>query len=122
PAAVRRIAAEASARQATWQGRLLLLPFWQAAHRPSLLAAAALLVLFMGSQLSIMRVPERSESSEAVRIEMRMEGGEVRIAWSDGRGRPYVVRKSSDPEGMAGVETHLVRGNAWVDSNPGSSP
>ena len=61
-------------------------------------------------------------SPDAVRLETHFEAGKVRLAWTDGRGGTYRVRKSSDPRGLGGAETHAVKGNAWVDDDPGSSP
>jgi hypothetical protein len=55
-------------------------------------------------------------------IDMQVEGGGVRLAWSDGRGRPYRVYKSTDPRLLGRGPAHEVRGNQWVDSEPDSAP
>jgi len=61
-------------------------------------------------------------SPEAVQLEMRLEGGKVHLAWTDGRGGVYKVRKSSDPRGLSRAAVHAVHGNSWVDEDTGSSP
>ena len=55
------------------------------------------------------------------RIDISLQGGAVRLAWSDGREGGYIVSKSSDPRGLAEVERHRVAGNAWVDRDPETS-
>ncbi len=119
--AVRRITAAAMEERVSWRSRLAVFPLGDWLPRPALAAAAALLVLLVGVQVLGTKNGPGTGSTEAVRIDMQVEpGGEVRLAWSDGRGRAYTVRKSNDPTGMSGSETHRVRGNKWVDSNPGT--
>ena len=56
------------------------------------------------------------------RIDMRLVGDKVRLAWSNGTNHAYRVYKSSDPRGLTGAEVHSVRGTVWIDDNPASSP
>lgn len=113
-------ALEAASRPRFWQGWLLSNPL-----RPALLgatAAAALVLVTM--MVGRSWKPEAGQPAYApVKIEMQIqEDGKVRLAWQDGRREVYTVRKSKDPKGLSGSETHLVRGNTWVDENPTSSP
>jgi hypothetical protein len=57
-----------------------------------------------------------------VRIDVQAEDGGVRLAWSDGRGKPYRVYKSTDPRLLGRGPAREVRGNQWVDSESDSAP
>jgi predicted anti-sigma-YlaC factor YlaD len=123
PASVRArvlaTAAEAASRPRFWQGWL------SNPLRPALAGATAAAALVMVTMM-VGRAwkPEADQSDYApVKIEMQVQqDGKVRLAWQDGRREVYRVRKSRDPKGLSGAETHLVRGNSWVDENPTSSP
>jgi len=104
-------------------------PFWRgwlaSPLRPALAgltaAAALLLVGLLAGRPG--KSPTADSTREPVRLEMQVEeGGKVRLAWQDGRREVYTVRKSADPKGLANAETHIVRGNTWVDDDPTSSP
>jgi len=113
---------------ATARESVLERPFWwgwlASPLRPALAgltAAAALLLVgvFVGRPGES---PGAFPTREPVRLEMRVEeGGKVRLAWQDGRRAVYRVRKSADPKGLTNAETHIVRGNTWVDDAPSSS-
>ena len=133
PAAVkRRIAAQAADAVRggfwkAWSGGLS----WQPGRIPGLKAAtlAAALVALVAVPVAMRDgaegPPETTVAERAAgapeRIDMSFQGGTVRLAWSDGREGGYIVSKSSDPRGLAGVEKHRVEGNAWVDRDPETS-
>ena len=112
-------AAEAASRPRFWQAWLSN-PLRPALAGATAAAALVLVTMLVGRPWQ----PHTSQSAYApVKIEMQIqEDGKVRLAWQDGRREVYTVRKSTDPKGLAGAETHLVRGNTWVDENPTSSP
>jgi hypothetical protein len=64
----------------------------------------------------------RTDAEAPVRIDMKVEGDGIRLAWQDGRPRPYKVYKSSDPRHLGRGQGHLVQGNQWVDSEPDTAP
>lgn len=118
----RRLAASAS--EAALKGRL-----WHGWFtnplRPALAGATAAAALLLA--VLIVGRAEKPVSNPLpyapVRIEMQVQqDGRVRLAWQDGRREVYTVRKSADPRGLAKPETHIVRGNTWVDDDPASSP
>jgi hypothetical protein len=112
-------AAQAASRPRFWQGWLSS-PLRPALAGATAMAALVLVTMMVGKAWK----PEPGETAYApVKIEMQVqEDGKVRLAWQDGRREVYTVRKSLDPKGLSGAETHLVRGNSWVDENPTSSP
>jgi len=116
--AIARVASERAVRH-PWWGSLLPLPGHQvlAAVVPVLLILLAVTVPF---SLRGRRV--ESASDGPVRIDMRAEGGTVRLAWTDGRGKPYRVYKSTDPRQLGWGPAQEVKGTQWVDSEPDSAP
>lgn len=112
-------AAEAASRPRFWQAWLSN-PIRPALAGATAAAALVLLTMMAGRAWK----PDTGQAAYApVKIEMQIqEDGKVRLAWQDGRREVYTVRKSRDPKGLSGAETHLVRGNSWVDENPTSSP
>jgi hypothetical protein len=94
-------------------------------HRPAWAAAslaAVLVAVAAGPVLLRRHVPLEPRSEEAVIIDMQMQRDGLRLAWRDGHEASYTVRKGTDPRDLARAETHLVKGNVWVDSQPQSSP
>ncbi len=124
PAFVRsRIAREAAARSARRSWRLPL-PILDLKARPGLLATVtamlvALLVLPVALRTGTGGMPA---GEAAVRIEVVTDGRTVHLGWSDGTRSSYTVYKSSDPRAVTRGEAHHVRGNAWTDDDPCSSP
>jgi hypothetical protein len=88
----------------------------------SLLALVALPMVLRERPIPPAQPPVAAGIAADERIDMRLVGGKVRLAWSDGDNASYRVYKSSDPKGLAGAEVHSVRGTVWVDHNPASSP
>lgn len=135
PATVkRRIASEAAAaaRGGFWQGWSNSLAWPLLGRAPGGLTAAtlaaalvALIAVPVAMRDSADLPPQQGEVARGVaapeRIDMSFQAGTVRLAWSDGREGGYIVSKSSDPRGLAGVEEHRVNGNTWVDSDPETS-
>ena len=118
-AARRRIAAQAAEERSRGSFRL----FWmenplRPAFAGATLAAAMLLVgVFVGG-----RGEAPTAGGSPLQLEMHVESdGKVRLAWQDGQRAVYTVRKSTDPRGFANAETHVVKGNTWVDEAPATS-
>jgi len=111
--------ASARAARDPWWGRLLPLP-----GHPALAAVvpAVLVLLAVTVPFALRGHRVENASGSPVRIDMRAEGGRVRLAWSDGRGTPYRVYKSTDPRQLGRGPAQEVKGNQWVDSEPDSAP
>jgi len=101
-------------------------------HRPrpgfSAALAAALLVAVIAVPITFRNGGDRQldlsdlAGHSPTKIEMTtLAGGAVHLAWSNGQRGSYTITKSSDPRGLEGVESHVVRGNDWVDRDPGPS-
>jgi len=87
------------------------------------LAAAAVLVGV------VLALPALFHSSSGVRpgeevsqVVVVADHGVVRLAWSDGRKESYTVYKSQDPRQAGTRRAYVVRGNAWTDRDPDTSP
>jgi len=79
---------------------------------------AVLVLLAVTVPFALRGRTSESASTTPVRIDMQAEGGTVRLAWSDGRGKPYRVYKSTDARQLGRGPAQEVRGNQWVDSQP----
>lgn len=113
------MAAEQTDR-ASWWSRLMPL-----APAPGLGAAVPVALLLLAVTLPMaLRPAHQSPGALAtpVRIDMQLEGDAVRLAWSDGRGRPYKVFRSTDPRHLGEGVGHLVNGNQWIDSESDTAP
>jgi anti-sigma factor RsiW len=133
PAGVRRrIAAQAAgaAGDRFWVERIFALAWLIPIRAPGLTAAtvAAALVALVAVPMAVRNgsdVPPAAVAEQVTaspdKIEMTFQDGVVRLAWNDGREDGYIISKSSDPRGLAGVEKHRVSGNAWVDRDPETS-
>ena len=98
-------------------------PVFSFSAHPGLLAGAAAVVLALVALPVAMRHgtgPVRQ--TEVSTLNITTDGEVVRLAWSDGSRDSYRVYKSSDPRALGQSEVHVVRGNVWTDSRPGSSP
>jgi hypothetical protein len=103
----------------------LVAPWWrrpvfirpQAGLAAGLSMAALCLVL----ALPMMRNQAPKSAAGPVRLDMHVEDGVVRVAWSDGKGRPYKVYKATDPRLLGQGKAALVTGSQWVDQHPDSS-
>ena len=118
-----RIALEAAGsavrgRSVSWLPvRVLLMP------RYRLMTAAAACLVALLVPLALRHQAQLSSRADGVtRIEVVADQGVVRLAWSDGQKASYTVLKTSDPRNVSAGETHVVRGNVWVDRQPDSSP
>jgi anti-sigma factor RsiW len=111
---ISRIAHRAAERPA--MGWLMALRF---ARPVAAVVPAALLIALVSLPLVRPTRPVSRASDEPERLDVRFAGGQVRLAWSDGRERPYRVFKSSDPRRLGQGQGQLVKGNEWVDRNPG---
>jgi len=111
--------ASARAERHPWWGRLLPLP-----GHPALGAVvpAVLVLLAVTVPFALRSHREETAATSPVRIDMQAEGGTVRLAWSDGRGKPYRVYKSTDPRQLGRGLAQEVKGNQWVDSDLDSAP
>jgi len=117
---VARIARQASARvlRAPWWSRLLPpIPVhgWGAAV-PAMLLAAVVSVPFLLSHEAA-----RPVAQAPVRLDMRIQGDGVKVAWSNGHNRTYKVYKTTDPRLLGSGAGQVVRGHEWVDSDPGAA-
>ena len=124
PAFVRgNIAQEAAARSTRGSWRLPL-PILDLKARPGLLATvSAMLVALLVLPVALRSGAGNQPAGEAaVKIEVVTDGRTVHLGWSDGTRGSYTVYKSSDPRAVTRGEAHHVRGNAWTDDDPGSSP
>jgi hypothetical protein len=133
PAGVRhriaRAAAERSAPGGGWAGLLARPLLWTRRPGFATALAAALLVAVIAVPLALRDGEGRQGDlstptglNNPTRIEMTtLADGAVHLAWSNGRRGSYTVTKSSDPRGVEGAERHLVRGNDWIDDDPGPS-
>ena len=117
-ARIARTASEDALRPSWW--RRILPVFPSQALATVIPAALVLLALALPIALRTPRMP--MSSAGPVRIDMQAEGGTVRLAWIDGRGKPYRVFKSSNPRLLGSGPAEEVRGNEWVDNDPDSSP
>jgi hypothetical protein len=123
-ATITRIAHRAAAEPRTWRSASWI-PSWSLqprfTHALAALAPVALVTFFVvlpvirshGNQDAQAQVPEK--------LDVRMDGDTVHLAWSDGRGRPYKVYKSTDPRLLGKGQGQEVRGNQWVDRTAGAS-
>jgi len=122
PAVRRRIALEAAAR-AVRRPWVSWLPVRTLTPRYGLMTAiAACLVVLLLPLVLRQQAPVSSRSDGVTRIEVVADRGVVRLAWSDGQKASYTVLKTSDPRNAGAGETHVVKGNVWVDRRPDSSP
>jgi anti-sigma factor RsiW len=123
PDAVRNRIAAAAAERST-RGIWGWLPLYTVtSFRPGLVATAAAILLALVAVPVAMRngaAPGRLHDVPTIRI--TTEGDAVRLAWTDGSHESYKVYKSTDPMHLAQAEVHVVKGNVWVDSHPGTSP
>ena len=120
PGAVARIASQAAEnalRPPFWSRFLPPVPVhgWGAAV-PAMLLAAVISVPFLLSHETA-----RPAAQAPVRLDMQVEGCEVRVAWSNGHNRSYKVYKTSDPRLLGSGAAQVVRGHEWVDRDPGSA-
>jgi anti-sigma factor RsiW len=112
-------AVEGVSRRPWW----LPLPGFSLAAHPGLLAGAAAVLLALVALPVAMRYGSGpAHRAEVSSIEIRADGGMVRLAWSDGSRDAYKVYKSNDPRNFGHGEVHVVRGNVWTDRQPGSGP
>jgi hypothetical protein len=118
-----KIAREAAVRSARRSWRLPL-PILDLQARPGLLATVtAMLVALLVLPVALRTGGGNQPAGEAaVRIEVVTNGRTVHLGWSDGTRSSYTVYKSSDPRAVTRGEAHRVRGNAWTDNDPESSP
>jgi hypothetical protein len=84
--------------------------------------AGCLLALLVLPVMRLGQTRSARETEVSPRIEVVSDGGVVKLAWTDGQRATYTVFKSPDPRGSARGERHIVRGNAWVDTQPDTSP
>jgi anti-sigma factor RsiW len=122
PAAARTTVARAAAERVLrgpWWARLVPLPGHQAL---AAVVPAFLLVVALAIPFAMRGRKAENAGTAPERIEMQAQGGSVRLAWSDGRGRPYRVYKTTDPRKLGRGPAQEVRGNQWVDSEQDSAP
>jgi len=123
-ATITRIAHRAAAEPRTWRSATWV-PFWSLKPRfsPALAALAPVAIVTVLAVLPLVRGHRNPDATAQVpeKLEVRMDGDAVRLAWSDGRGRPYKVFKSSDPRLLGKGQGQEVRGNQWVDRTAGAS-
>jgi putative zinc finger protein len=120
-ARIARAAAEGVLRPSWWRR---LVPLSASPLHATLVPAAIVAVLAVGVLPLALRTPHPVgvQVEGPVRIDMQADGTSVRLAWTDGRGRPYRVYKSSNPRLLGSGPAQEVRGNQWVDKDPESSP
>src|SRR5262245_12849301 len=104
-AAITRIAHRAAEQPAP--GWLLALRF---ARPVAAVVPAALLIALVTMPLVRFERPATTASEEPDRLDVRLDGGSIHLAWSDGRTRPYRVFKSSDPRRLGEGQGQLVKG------------
>ena len=118
-AVIRRVSREAVERRgrgwAVWP-----LPFLPI--RPGLLASAVAVLLALVALPVVLRQLPRAPGERPMKIDVVVQEGAVLLAWSDGFKSSYTVYKSGDPRAVAGGEAHVVKGNVWADTEPGTSP
>lgn len=117
---VARIARQASEQvlRAPWWSRFLPpIPAhgWGAAV-PAMLLAAVVAVPFLLSHETA-----RPVAQAPVRLDMRIQGDGVKVAWSNGHNRTYKVYKTTDPRLLGSGAGQVVRGHEWVDRDTGSA-
>jgi putative zinc finger protein len=122
PVAVRnRIALEAAegATRGLWG---LPVPVLFFSPRPGLLAAAAAVVLaLVALPVTLRHGSGPARQSEVSALDITVDGGVTRLAWSNGSRDSYKVYKSTDPRVLEQSEVHIVRGSVWTDTEPESS-
>ena len=84
-------------------------------------AAAAVLALSVPLYHHSGTAPE-PRSEEVAQVQVVADHGVVHLAWTDGRKESYTIYKSQDPRGHARTRAFVVRGNAWTDNDPDTSP
>jgi hypothetical protein len=123
-ATITRIAHRAAAEPRTWRSASWV-PSWSLQPRFShaLTALAPLALVTFLAILPVIRSHGNPDATAQVpeKLDVRMDGDTVRLAWSDGRGRPYKVFKSTDPRLLGKGQGQEVRGNQWVDRTAGAS-
>jgi anti-sigma factor RsiW len=123
-ATITRIAHRAAAEPRTWRSASWV-PSWslQPSFGHALTALAPVALVTVLAVLPVIRAHRNPEATAQVpdKLEVRMDGDTVRLAWSDGRGKPYKVFKSSDPRLLGQGQGQEVRGNQWVDRTAGAS-
>jgi len=82
----------------------------------------ALLVALLAMPFLAHRGLGPAREDGAVKIQVVVKDGAVRLAWSDGKRDSYTVYKSSDPRSFSRGEARVVRSNVWTDTHPASSP
>jgi anti-sigma factor RsiW len=106
-------------------GEALVAPWWRrpvfVGPQVSLAAGLSMATLCLVLALPMMRNQAPESAAGPVRLDMQVEGGMVRVAWSDGKGRPYKVYKATDPRLLGQGKAALVAGSQWVDMHPDSS-
>ena len=117
---IARVASQASEQvlRAPWWSRLLPpIPVhgWGAAV-PAMLLAAVVSVPFLLSHETA-----RPVAQAPVRLDMQLDGNDVKVAWSNGHNRTYRVYKTTDPRLLGSGSGQVVRGHEWVDRDPGSA-
>lgn len=119
----RRIAVEAAgqAKHRPWVAGLRGFGLWSPSPGPGFLATAvAAVIALVLLPVALRRSPAPYRES-AVKVEVESHGSAVLLAWTDGSRDSYTVYKTSDPRNLRRAEVHRVKGNSWVDENPGSS-
>ena len=87
-----------------------------------LATAFALLAAFVAMPFFVHRgTSPAKEDGGAVKIQVVVVDGAVRLAWSDGKRDSYTVSKSSDPRSFSRQDAHIVKSNVWTDTRPGSA-
>ena len=117
---VARVSSQAAERvlRAPWWLRLLPpIPVhgWGAAV-PAMLLIAVVSVPFLlhhGAARPVAQAP--------VRLDMTVEGGGVKVAWSNGHNRTYKVYRTTDPRLLGSGRGQVVRGHEWVDKVPSNA-
>ena len=103
----------------------LVAPWWRrpvfVGPQVGLAAGLSMAALCLVLALPMMRNRAPQQPAGPVRLDMQVEDGVVRVAWSDGKGRPYKVYKATDPRLLGQGKADLVTGSQWVDKHPDSS-
>ena len=116
-----RIALEAASRASRRPWSFPVPVFSLSAH-PGLLASAAAIVLtLIALPVTLRHGSGPSRTADVAVIDITVDDGVVRLAWSDGSHDSYTVYKSTDPRTLEPSEVHVVRGNVWTDAEPESS-
>src|SRR3989442_1058195 len=113
-AARRQIALQAAQRGSSrpWSGGAALMGL-DFPIRPAFAAgaAAALLVALLALPHAFNESGSPGGADRVLTIDVVARGGQVRLAWADGRNKAYTVVKSPDPRSFSPREAHRVHGN-----------